>query len=306
LLVRWIEDKLPPAVRESFESHVADCRDCGATIERFEAAERAYQDPPKAPLPAAIVRAIVGALAAAAPVHAFAGDTARVREAAERRVLAAAPPAAAKQRARSAPSAAPAGDAANDAGRAAPRVAPDRSPGKRLVAALHERRRMAGRPAPVFGPGATALAPSVLGVLAVGVIGTVFLTVINHPVAGGLPAGVVIPFIVFGVTFWMALIRWTYTDARRRLSSSRLVSAAAALAVLPIVGTVIYIILRPPESLDDAQERDISIASSEKLIALLGEMQQTQREIHASMKLLEQAMHSSRRAAGARQAAGRA
>jgi len=305
-LVQWIEDKLPPARRESFESHVADCRDCGATIECFEAAERAYQDPPKAPLPPAIARAIVGALAAAAPVTAFAGDPQRVREAAARKVLAAHPPAAAKQRPRQAHGAGPARAAAAGVARTPPGLATDRSPAARLRTALHERRRMAGRPAPTLGPQTKALALSLLGVLTVGVGGGVFLTAVDQPPAGGLPVSAGIALIVLGVGLWMALIRWTYTDARRRLSSSRLVSASAALAVLPILGPVLYMILRPPESLDDAEEREISISSSERLIALLVEMQQTQREIQASVTHLEQAMHSRRRAAAARQAAGRA
>ena len=116
-------------------------------------------------------------------------------------------------------------------------------------------------------------------------------------------SGVAIPLIAFGVAIWLALIRWTYTDARRRLRNGRLVRGATLLAVLPLIGPVMYMILRPPEFLDDAYEREISIASSEKLIEVLAELQQTQREIHASVKHLEQALHASRRRAAAQQAA---
>lgn len=116
-------------------------------------------------------------------------------------------------------------------------------------------------------------------------------------------SGVAIPLIAFGVAIWLALIRWTYTDARRRLRNRRLIRGATLLAVLPLIGPVIYMILRPPEFLDDAYEREISIASSEKLIEVLAELQQTQREIHASVKHLEQALHASRRRAAAQQAA---
>ena len=116
-------------------------------------------------------------------------------------------------------------------------------------------------------------------------------------------SGIVIPLVLFGVAIWLALIRWTHADARRRLRNPQLVRGATTLAILPLVGPVIYMILRPPEFLEDAYEREISIASSEKLISVLAELQQTQREIHASVKHLEQALHASRRRAAAQQAA---
>jgi hypothetical protein len=127
------------------------------------------------------------------------------------------------------------------------------------------------------------------------------MAAVDIPVA--VSSGVIVPLIVFGVAMWLALIRWTAQDARRRLQNPRLVRAATALAVLPLVGPVIYMILRPPEFLEDAYEREISIASSEKLISVLTELQQTQREIHASVKHLEQALHASRRRQAAQQAA---
>jgi uncharacterized coiled-coil protein SlyX len=118
----------------------------------------------------------------------------------------------------------------------------------------------------------------------------------------GVPAGALIPLVIFGLAVWLALIRWTNSDASRRLRNPRVVRGATLLAVVPFVGPVIYMILRPPEFLEDAYEREISIASSEKLIEVLAELQQTQREIHASVKHLEQALHASRRRAAAQQA----
>jgi len=120
---------------------------------------------------------------------------------------------------------------------------------------------------------------------------------------GDVPGGVIVLLVLFGIALWLALIRWTYSDARRRLRNARLVRAATALAVLPLAGPAIYMILRPPEFLEDAYEREISIASSEKLIEVLAELQQTQREVHAGVKHLEQALHASRRRAAAQQAA---
>ena len=109
--------------------------------------------------------------------------------------------------------------------------------------------------------------------------------------------------IAFGAIVWLALVRWTYVDAQRRMRDPRHVRGAASLALVPFVGPAIYMLVRPPEYLVDAYEREISIASSEKLIEVLSDLQQTQREIHTSVKHLEQALHASRRRAVARQAA---
>lgn len=121
-------------------------------------------------------------------------------------------------------------------------------------------------------------------------------------VGASVSSAVLIPLILFGLAIWLAMIRWTQMDARQRLRNPRHVSAATALAVLPLIGPVIYMILRPPEFIEDAYEREISIASSERLISVLAELQQTQREIHASVKHIEQALHASRRRAAAQQA----
>ena len=118
--------------------------------------------------------------------------------------------------------------------------------------------------------------------------------------AAEISDGVVVPLVVFGVVIWLALIWWTRADARRRMRNQRLIGASTALAFLPFAGTIMYMILRPPEYLEDAYEREISIASSEKLIEVLAELQHTQREIHASVRHLEQALHASRRRQAAR------
>jgi len=85
-LVGWIEETLPRDEQEDFEEHVAGCTACVAQVARFEAAERAYEQPPDAPLPASIARLVVGALVTAAPVTARGGDAEAVRRAAEQEV----------------------------------------------------------------------------------------------------------------------------------------------------------------------------------------------------------------------------
>lgn len=66
------------------------------------------------------------------------------------------------------------------------------------------------------------------------------------------------------VVFWLALIYWTWADARRRIADPVLITTATILSlVIPFIGTVIYTILRPPEFLADAREREIETQASE-------------------------------------------
>ncbi len=66
------------------------------------------------------------------------------------------------------------------------------------------------------------------------------------------------------VVFWLALIYWTWADARRRIADPVLITTATVLsAVVPFIGTVIYTILRPPEFLADAREREVETQASE-------------------------------------------
>ena len=58
--------------------------------------------------------------------------------------------------------------------------------------------------------------------------------------------------------FWLALVMWTWRDMRQR-SRDPLAQIAAALvvAVLGVFGLVIYVMLRPPETLAEAYERSL-------------------------------------------------
>ena len=50
------------------------------------------------------------------------------------------------------------------------------------------------------------------------------------------------------MAFWLALVVWTYQDARRRIRDSWAIVGAVVLSVvLPVLGTLIYLLLRPPE-----------------------------------------------------------
>jgi double zinc ribbon protein len=74
-------------------------------------------------------------------------------------------------------------------------------------------------------------------------------------------------FVLFLVAIYIALIVWTYADAKRRIEDQVLVTTAAAASLFPFVGTLIYVIVRPPEFLEDARERDLEIAAAEARLA---------------------------------------
>ncbi len=69
--------------------------------------------------------------------------------------------------------------------------------------------------------------------------------------------------ILFVVVMYFALIYWTYADARRRIYDPMLVGCATAASLFPFVGTIIYMILRPPEYLEDVRERELEMQAAE-------------------------------------------
>jgi len=79
--------------------------------------------------------------------------------------------------------------------------------------------------------------------------------------------------LLFLVVVWLALVYWTYADARRRIADPLLVGCAAAASLFPFVGTVVYLIVRPPEFLEDVRERELEIAAAEARLASLQHLQ---------------------------------
>jgi RNA polymerase subunit RPABC4/transcription elongation factor Spt4 len=76
--------------------------------------------------------------------------------------------------------------------------------------------------------------------------------------------------ILFLVVIWLALLFWTYADARRRIADPLLVACATVASVAPYVGTIVYMIVRPPEYLDDVRERELEMQAAEARLAELG------------------------------------
>ena len=77
--------------------------------------------------------------------------------------------------------------------------------------------------------------------------------------------------LLFLIVLWLALIAWTYFDARRRIADPVLVACATAASLFPFVGTIVYSILRPPEFLADQRERELEIRASELRVRQLEE-----------------------------------
>jgi hypothetical protein len=75
--------------------------------------------------------------------------------------------------------------------------------------------------------------------------------------------------LLFLVVIWLALIYWTFSDARRRIADPLLVGCSTAASAFPFVGTVVYLIVRPPEYLEDVRERELEIAAAEARLASL-------------------------------------
>jgi hypothetical protein len=79
--------------------------------------------------------------------------------------------------------------------------------------------------------------------------------------------------VLFLVVIWLALVYWTYVDAGKRIEDPILIACAVAASCFPFVGTIVYMIVRPPEYLEDARERELEIRAAE---ARLGALRATQ------------------------------
>ena len=71
------------------------------------------------------------------------------------------------------------------------------------------------------------------------------------------------------IVIWAALVFWTYADARRRIDDPMLVACATAASLFPFVGTIVYVIVRPPEFVDDVRLRELEMTAAEARLAQL-------------------------------------
>jgi hypothetical protein len=79
-------------------------------------------------------------------------------------------------------------------------------------------------------------------------------------------------FVLMLVVVWLALIVYTYLDAKRRVADPFLVACATIASFIPYLGTAVYVIVRPPEFLEDAHERELEIKAAEMRVRQLIEL----------------------------------
>lgn len=77
-------------------------------------------------------------------------------------------------------------------------------------------------------------------------------------------------FLFFLVVFWLVLVFWTIKDARKRIDDPIIVAVAVLTSlVLPYMGTLVYLILRPAEYLAEARERELEMRAMEQELQTL-------------------------------------
>jgi len=67
--------------------------------------------------------------------------------------------------------------------------------------------------------------------------------------------------VLFGVVLQVALVFWTWRDANRRGAMGWFWGLVTL--VFSVAGWMVYLVVRPPELLDDVHERDLEIRAKE-------------------------------------------
>jgi hypothetical protein len=65
--------------------------------------------------------------------------------------------------------------------------------------------------------------------------------------------------LLLAAVFWLGLAFWVFRDARRRVADWMLVATATLVGLVPLVGPLVYLLFRPPESLADVRLRDAEL-----------------------------------------------
>ena len=72
-------------------------------------------------------------------------------------------------------------------------------------------------------------------------------------------------FIFCLAVLWLALVVWTYKDARKRIDDQVIVIVAVLTSlVLPYMGALVYTMLRPAEYMAEARERELEMRAMEQ------------------------------------------
>jgi len=65
--------------------------------------------------------------------------------------------------------------------------------------------------------------------------------------------------IAFAIAFWVACVFWIFRDARRRIGDPWLVVLATLVGAVPLVGPVLYLLVRPLEIIVETRERELEM-----------------------------------------------
>jgi RNA polymerase subunit RPABC4/transcription elongation factor Spt4 len=77
-------------------------------------------------------------------------------------------------------------------------------------------------------------------------------------------------FLFCRAVLWLALVLWTFKDARKRIDDPIIVGVAVLTSlVLPYMGTVVYAMLRPAEYLSEARERELEMRAMEQELQVM-------------------------------------
>jgi hypothetical protein len=69
---------------------------------------------------------------------------------------------------------------------------------------------------------------------------------------------------LFLLFFWLATVLWILKDAKRRLEDPWITGVGVLVGIVaPFLGVFIYMLLRPPEYLEDVRERELEIKAME-------------------------------------------
>jgi len=69
---------------------------------------------------------------------------------------------------------------------------------------------------------------------------------------------------------WLALVLWTYKDARKRIDDPIIIAVAVLTSlILPFMGVVVYAILRPAEYLAEVRERELEVRAMEQELQVM-------------------------------------
>lgn len=73
----------------------------------------------------------------------------------------------------------------------------------------------------------------------------------------------ILMLVALAVVFWVGLAFWVRKDARLRASNPSRVGVATCVGLVPCLGPVVYLLLRPTETRDEARSRKTGIAALE-------------------------------------------